>query len=123
MFAQYNRTDIDHRHQKLPKPDECGTFSPCTAVERDVDLDGDTIGSVLIVSSKKPVFFAILSSAITAILAIILSTALAIKLALGYLRRVSEPVEALARVAEKVSRTENYSLRSQNNSKDEVGQL
>ena len=123
MFAQYNRADIDHRHQKLPKPDECGTFSPCTAVERDVDLDGDTIGSVLIVSSKKPVFFAILSSAITAILAIILSTALAIKLALGYLRRVSEPVEALARVAEKVSRTENYSLRSQNNSKDEVGQL
>ena len=54
---------------------------------------------------------------------IILSTALAIKLALGYLRRVSAPVEDLAKIANKVSRTENYSLRSQHTSNDELGQL
>lgn len=123
MFAHYHRSDIDHRHEKLPRPAECGTFSSCTAVERDVHIDGDKIGSVLVLSSKKPVFSAILSSAIAALLAIILSTALAIKLALGFLRRVSAPVEDLAKVADEVSRTENYSLRSQHTSQDELGQL
>ena len=123
MFAHYHRSDIDHRHEKLPRPDDCGTFSSCTAVEGDVHIDGEKIGSVLVVSSKKPVFSAILNSAMTALLAIILSTALAIKLALGFLRRVSVPVEDLAKVADEVSRTENYSLRSQHTSQDELGQL
>ena len=123
IFAHYHRSDIDHRHGKLPRPAECSTFSSCTAVERDVHIDGDKIGSVLVVSSKKPVFSAILSSAIAALLAIILSTALAIKLALGFLHRVSIPVEDLAKVADEVSRTENYSLRSQHTSQDELGQL
>jgi signal transduction histidine kinase/ActR/RegA family two-component response regulator len=123
MFAHYHRSDIEHTHEKLPKPADCGTFSSYTAVERDVHIDGDKIGSVLVVSSKKPVFSAILSSAIAAFLAIILSTALAIKLALGFLRRISAPVEGLAKVADEVSRTENYSLRSQYKSQDELGQL
>ncbi len=123
MFAVYSRPDDHHKHETLPTPDECGTFSLCLSVERVVYLDGDNIGRVIVVSSKKPVLSAILSSAITAALTIVLSTALAIKLALGYLRHVSAPVEELAKVADEVSRTENYSLRSQHNSKDELGQL
>ncbi|MGJ8654015.1 MAG: ATP-binding protein [Opitutaceae bacterium] len=123
IFAMYSRPDGYHKHEKLPTPSECGIFSPCLSVEQEVYLDGDIIGRVIVVSSKKPVLSAILYSVITALLTIILSTALAIKLALGYLRRVSAPVEALAKVADEVSRTENYSLRSQHNSKDELGQL
>lgn len=123
IFAEYTRFYGDHKHEELPKPDEGGTFSRCLSVEREVYLDGDPIGRVLVVSSKKPVLSAILSSAITAVIAMILSTALAIKLAHGFLRRVSAPVEELAKVANEVSRTENYSLRSQHDSKDELGQL
>lgn len=123
LFAKYSRPDDHHKHEQLPTPSDCGTFAPCMSVERAVYLDGENIGRVLVVSSKEPVISAILSSAITAILAIILSTALAIKLAHGYLRRVSAPVEALAKVADEVSRTENYSLRSSQTSKDELGQL
>ncbi|MDG1300598.1 MAG: ATP-binding protein [Opitutae bacterium] len=123
IFAKYSRPDAHDRHDILPRPEECGTFSPCLSVERRVYLDGDIIGRVLVVASKKAVISAILSSAMTATLTIILSTALAIKLALGYLRRVSAPVEDLAKIAYKVSHTENYSLRSQHNSNDELGQL
>jgi signal transduction histidine kinase/CheY-like chemotaxis protein len=122
-FATYSQPDLNHKHETLPRPDECGTFSPCLSVERVIYWDGDTIGRVLVLSSKKPVISAIYSSAITATLTIILSTALAIKLALGYLRRVSAPVEDLARIADEVSHTENYSLRSQHNSNDELGKL
>lgn len=123
IFAEYTRTDNQHTHEVLPTPAECGTFSPCLSVQQVVHLDGDDIGFVTVVSSKKPVLNAMLSSAITAALTIILSTLLAIKLALRYLRRVSAPVEDLAKIADEVSRTENYSLRSQHNSKDELGQL
>ncbi|MGJ8641670.1 MAG: response regulator [Opitutaceae bacterium] len=123
LFAIYSRPDNHHQNERLPIPSECGTFSPCLSVERGVYLDGDKIGHVLVVSSKEPVFAAIIRSAITAVLTTILSTVLAIKLALGYLRRVSAPVEALAKVADEVSRTENYSLRSQHVSQDELGQL
>tara|TARA_B110000093_G_C12958605_1_gene406059 strand:+ start:644 stop:2701 length:2058 start_codon:yes stop_codon:yes gene_type:complete len=123
IFAAYSRPDEYYIHDLLPTPDECGTFSPYLSVERLVYLDGDTIGRVLVVASKKPVISAIFSSAIAAALTIILSTALAIKLAIGYLRCVSAPVENLAKIADEVSRTENYSLRSQHNSKDELGQL
>ncbi len=123
IFASYTRPDAHHRHERLPTPDECGTFSPSLSVERVVYLDGDSIGRVLVVASKKPVISAILSLFITSALTIILSTALAIKLALGYLRRVSAPVEDLAKIANEVSRTENYSLRSQHTSNDELGQL
>ncbi|MFT6235309.1 MAG: signal transduction histidine kinase/ActR/RegA family two-component response regulator [Lentimonas sp.] len=123
VFAAYSRPDADHKHEILPTPDESGTFSPHLSVERVVFLDGNTVGRVLVVSSKKPVISAILSSAITAALTIILSTALAIKLAFGYLRRVSAPIEELAKIADDVSHTENFSLRSQYDSKDELGQL
>lgn len=122
-FATYSSPDNHHAHTELPTPEECSTLTPCLAVERDVSVDGDVIGRVTVISSKKPVVSAILSSAITAFLAILLSTTLAIKLAHGYLRRVSAPVEELAKIADQVSLTENYSLRSQHNSKDELGQL
>lgn len=123
MFAAYSRPDNHHANKRLPTPEECGTFSPCLSVERVVHLDGDDVGRVTVISSKAPVLSAILSSAITSLLTIILSTALAIKLALRYLRRVSAPVEDLVKIADEVSRTENYSLRSQHKSKDELGQL
>jgi signal transduction histidine kinase/CheY-like chemotaxis protein len=93
------------------------------SVERGVYLDGDTIGRVLVVASKEPVISAIFSLFITSVVTIILSTALAIKLALGYLRSVTAPVEELAKVADEVSQTENYSLRSQHISSDELGRL
>ena len=123
IFAKYSQPDAQHQYERLPTPDEYGIFSACLSVERGVYLDGDTIGRVLVVASKKPVISAILSSVITSVLAIILSTALAIKLALGYLRSVTSPVEALAKVADEVSRTENYSLRSPHISSDELGRL
>ena len=123
MFAEYRHLDHPHAHGELPTPEQCSTFTPCLAVERNVVLDNRTIGQVLVVSSKQPVLSAILSAAISATLTIILSTALAITLALGFLRRVTAPVEELAKVAEEVSRTENYSLRSQHESSDELGQL
>ena len=123
IFAEYSQPDAQHRHERLPTPDECGTFSICLSVERLVYLDGDTIGRVLVVASKKPVISAILSSVVTAVLSIILSTVVAITLAFGYLRSVTAPVEALAKVADEVSRTENYSLRARHTSNDELGQL
>jgi two-component system, sensor histidine kinase len=123
LFAEYRHLDRPHAHGELPTPEQCSTFTPCLAVERNVVLDNRTIGQVLVVSSKQPVLSAILSAAISATLTIILSTALAITLALGFLRRVTAPVEELAEVAEEVSRTENYSLRSQHESSDELGQL
>jgi signal transduction histidine kinase/CheY-like chemotaxis protein len=123
VFAAYSRPDVHHKHEVLPTPDESGTFSPFLSVERMVYSDGEIVGRVLVVSSKKPVISAIIGSVITAALSIILSTALAIKLAFGYLRHVSEPIEELAKIAYDVSHSENYSLRSQHDSEDELGQL
>lgn len=123
LFAEYSRQGNHHTHGALPTPQDYDTFSQCLSVERIVHLDGEDIGIVTVVSSKEPVLSAILSSAVSAVLAIILSTALAIKLARGYLRQVSVPVEDLAKVADEVSRTENYNLRTEHNSKDEIGQL
>ena len=123
IFAEYSQPDAQHIHDILPTPDESGPFSRCLSVERGVYLDGDTIGRVLVVASKEPVISAIFSLFITSVVTIILSTALAIKLALGYLRSVTAPVEELAKVADEVSQTENYSLRSQHISSDELGRL
>ncbi len=123
LFAEYSRPNNHHESKPLPTPEQCSTFSPCLSVQKNVTLDNTPIGHVLVVSSKKPVLSAILSAALTATLTIILSSVLAIKLARGFLRRVSAPVEELAEVAGEVSRTENYSLRSQHQSTDELGQL
>ncbi|WPJ97544.1 ATP-binding protein [Coraliomargarita algicola] len=123
IFAVYTHADHHHRHDVLPSPEERSPFSPCLAVKQTVYLDGEAIGHVTVVASRSPVLSAILKSATIAILTTILSTALAITLALRYLRSVSAPVEELAKIADEVSQTENYSLRSQYNSKDELGQL
>ena len=90
---------------------------------KDVQLDGDTLGTLSIQADLEPLRAA--SRKASAVILLVTGTALALAavLALVLQRVISRPILALAHVAKGVSQNGDYSQRAAQTSEDEIGFL
>lgn len=106
-----------------PEVGRCDLISNCLVLDDMIEFDGEIIGRVVVVSTLDPVRAALFRTGLSSIAVVFLCTLFAVKLAQGYLRRVAAPIDELVRVSARVSETEDYSLRANKLSRDELGRL
>ena len=92
-------------------------------VVKDIELDGEALGTVLIQADLEPLRAASRKATVWVVLVAGTALALAVALALVLQRVISGPILALARVAREVSTRGDYSQRAAQVSDDEIGFL
>ena len=121
LFASYRR---DNDTQPIIYPEqESGSIDGRHFVVSPITLDGDQIGSILLVSDlsywKQRQFFHLFA----VLLVLLISFIIALLLSSRLQRLISEPVLKLAETARQITEANDYRLRAEKLSRDEIGQL
>lgn len=104
-------------------PAQGSADSESLGVVQPVVVEGDALGSVLLVADFVDLEQRLRVQVLTLFLAALGATAVAMLVALRLQRVISQPIAALAATSAAVSRNEDYSLRAQRRSDDELGEL
>lgn len=124
MFAVFFRDSAERKFFPVRPPEEGHYFKGGRLIaSRHIVLDGERIGSVAILSSMESLYGELKTHVL--ISALVLSLVLLVAFLLSALLQkvVSEPLGRLTRLMLKVSRTRDYSLRSEEQGRDETGLL
>jgi two-component system sensor histidine kinase/response regulator len=124
VFAEYHRSDLVTDF-KVPQNQVEGAHFDAQSITlvREVTLNGEQVGSLVIVSDLGVFRTKLKQYAQVSLLVLFFSALIAYFASSRLLRIVSAPIVQLAEVAERVSTDRNYSLRSQPGNNDEVGKL
>ena len=122
IFATYNPTDIKSEHSQL-QGDGYNFKNGFLNVFRNIELDGEIIGSVSIKANLQQMYI-VLETNILLIIAVLLIAVLSAYLISSRLQKlISVPILELACVAKNVSQKNDYSTRAVSHTNDEVGIL
>ncbi len=124
VFAEYTRPDYQGPIPILAESqDPPAQTQDFIRIWRDILLDDEKIGTLCIQASLNPLH-AITRKAMVAI-ALVLAVALGVGAVLAAVSQgiISHPILALARTAEEISKTSDYSKRAQVQTQDEIGLL
>ena len=123
-FAEYHRSDLVMDF-KVPQNQVEGAHFDAQSITlvREVSLNGEQVGSMVIVSDLGVFRSKLRQYALVSLLVLFLSVLIAYLASSRLLRVVSAPIVQLADVASRVSTERNYSLRSEPGNNDEVGRL
>ena len=124
MFAEYRRSDLATNF-RAPVWQKAGArFDRQTiSLARGVSLNGEAIGSIVILSDLSELRASLREFAQISVLVLLVSVLLTYLASSRLLRRVSDPIVELAEVARRVSSGQDYSLRGVPPSNDEAGKL
>ncbi len=125
MFASY-------RNKSMPELAGPPPTSPGEAVSSEGDLvsmrepitaNGAVIGSIYVKATSEELAMSTERSQLVVLVILIVSLAVAYILCVGLQRIISQPIRSLAITMSKVSKEQNYSLRSEKTGNDEIGVL
>jgi signal transduction histidine kinase/DNA-binding response OmpR family regulator len=124
IFAEYRRSDVGREFQVPAWREQGAEFKPETlTLFRSVSLNGDKAGTIEIVSDLTGLRAEIWQFTKISTLVLAFSVLVTYFAASRLLKLAIHPILRLATLAEKVSRNEDYSLRGEVQSADEVGTL
>jgi len=86
-------------------------------------LDGETIGTLFIVSDLQKLNAALLELSLVTLISVLLAVLIGILIASRLQRLISRPIADLASAAQKVRDEDDYSVRAKMDTRDELGQL
>ena len=125
LFARHRRDPSQAAAQSSGKPMKPGVyFGPGTvAVQQDVTLDNERIGSLYIQADLHKTYARVQRYAALAALVLTVSSLLVVFLSARLQRVISEPILGLERVARQVFSEGDYSIRAAKHGNDEIGGL
>jgi len=131
LFAKYpdksasEATFLTDRFNALLKHPDRKTSFGWQTVERmqPIILDGETIGYIYLRSTLKQIYLELPGLLLTSIIVILLSLLIAFLLLEKMQRRISTPILALVDTMTRVSEQQNYQIRAEIRSDDEIGLL
>jgi signal transduction histidine kinase len=115
LFAVYTRPG-----QSCPRTD---VNADARAHARPVNVGTKRVGSVQLFVNDAELMRSLRTLGVTASLTLVVVVLVAIVLARGMQRSITGPIVALARTADQVTSTGDYSARAQQTTKDEIGRL
>lgn len=123
MFAHYPHSNVKIPFPERPGSQEAWFTSGHLNVLRDVTLNGRTIGSVFLRSDLRGLYSRVRYNAMVTAIVMLAAMAVAFLLSAWLQRVVSVPLTQLARVAVRIARDKDFSLRAPKLSDDELGDL
>jgi HAMP domain-containing protein len=124
VFAKYQRGDLAEKIQApWPQEDSHVFENGYLSVFRQIELDGQPIGTVYLRDCMSQVTSELKWDIAVAVLILPLGLAVAYLLSSTLQKVVSSPIRNLAEVAKQVSEQKDYSVRAVKNTDDEVGRL
>jgi len=121
LFARYERMPGALLEQ-LPDTNE-GDINGHVYVVYPITFEEEAIGKILLIADLRGWKHSQINSLITAVGVFILSMLVAILLSSRMQKIVSEPIFKLASMARRISQEQDYSLRAEKSSRDEIGRL
>jgi diguanylate cyclase (GGDEF)-like protein len=121
LFAHYERTPgtlLDH----IPDADS-GDVNGFVYVVSPITFEGEDIGNILLIADLSVWQSSQTNNLITAGVVFALSLLVALLLSTRLQKLFSEPLLKLASTARRISQEQDYSLRAEKSSKDEIGRL
>lgn len=123
LFAQWAREGADPDFPARPGPEGYELRRDSLALFEPVVLDGQTIGTVYLESSLSEVWTRLRIRGLTITAVFLVAALAALALSSGLQGLISKPVLHLAETARAVSERNDYSLRAEKQSSDELGRL
>jgi signal transduction histidine kinase/CheY-like chemotaxis protein len=122
FFASYNRYE---NGSELELPNWLGARAESDNIKivREIISDGETIGYIYIQGDYRSIKEALSVSLIVEIASLLVAISIAFLVTRRFQNVVSEPITELAKLAESVSKTKDYSQRAHKAYDDEVGSL
>lgn len=106
-----------------PGPDSERFENERLMVTRPVVLNNKRVGTIYIESDLDPLYERVRVYSLAAVFVLLVAIAVSYVLSAVLQRAISEPVLALARTAQRVTESKDYSLRADPRGEDEIGQL
>ena len=123
-FAAYKRKDISPNFSALPDKEMGARFeNDVLRFSRDVQLNGERVGSIIILSDLGLLKARMRQYAGVALAVLILSMATSFVFSARLVRAIAEPIVRLSTVARTVREHGDYSLRAPGAGEDQVGTL
>ncbi|HVR07001.1 MAG TPA: ATP-binding protein, partial [Thermoanaerobaculia bacterium] len=123
-FAEYFRAGVrPHPLPPLPPPDGAHFGSGMLRLASPIRLPGQRIGTVYLEAGLADMYARLRWQVATVTVVLLAAAALALLLSSRLQRVISEPILELAATATAVSRQQDYSLRAERRSRDELGSL
>jgi signal transduction histidine kinase/DNA-binding response OmpR family regulator/HPt (histidine-containing phosphotransfer) domain-containing protein len=122
-LVSYQRRDVEKN--LFPQPLERGHYYSWQSLVlfKDIEFDGETIGTIYIRSDLKAFYARLIRHAGIAAAAFAVYVILALLLLSGLQRSITKPIQNLSGLIRKISREKNFSGRAAIHSFDEVGSL
>lgn len=121
LFTELNKTSTLCPAQSSPLHSEYDNMT--LQAYQPMQVDGETVGSVLITADMTSVLLQLLKSIMLIMLILFSALSLTFLLTSHMLSKVSEPIRQLAKTAQKVAQEHDFSLRAEKRSHDETGIL
>ena len=124
LFAKYRREDFSGDSPSVGFKEEGYRFiDGWLVIRKEIVLGGEAIGSIYLQSDISELYTLIKQSAIPLTVLIVLASITAFILSTKLQEVISGPLYHLAKIARKVSKNDDYSIRAIKHSDDEIGQL
>lgn len=122
IFAEYHRRD-DCPSEGMPEKLGSSVSLTSFSFTRKIELNGQTLGVILIQSDAVKVWSHLLTSLIINSAILLVSLACTVLLAKRLLPLVTRPIDELVDLTKRVSQERNYTLRARRQNNDEIGVL
>ncbi|MFZ2507521.1 MAG: response regulator [Steroidobacteraceae bacterium] len=96
---------------------------PELTVTRKLDINGDPVGSVEVVASTRPMYYALIEHLGAALIVMVLVVIFAGLVAARVCARIATPISRLLDMMDAVAHTKNFSLQAKPDGPDEIGRL
>lgn len=122
LFASYT-SPLHQQHEDARQLPFARLLHTSLQATQAITQGADVIGRVIIYADIYATWLRLIKNLFIVTLGIFASMALAITLGMRLSRRAIRPIKELAQVADKVSKDQDYSIRVDNNTQDEIGLL
>jgi methyl-accepting chemotaxis protein len=124
VFAEYSRVVLPPGHFVPPLPNDGAVFDPGSlTLTLPVSLNGERYGSIVLTSDLRLLRRKLGEYVQIVVFVLVITLICAYFASSRPLRAAIEPILELAKIAEKISFEDNYSLRARPGAKDETGTL
>lgn len=123
LFASYVHPGLKSGCPAKPLEDQFSAFSSLVARSQDIRIGQEPIGTLYIERSLRDFWQSILGYLVVVALVLIGALFVALGIAAVLQRFITEPILGLARAANRVSGSKDYSIRAPRGNDDEVGRL
>jgi len=122
VFVEHSRDGIDRGIEFSQLKKEIETSSTFSAL-KDIYIDGELIGYIYLESDDSLIKGFVINSVIGLVFIVIIGGLIAYVLASKLQKIISEPIVHLTETALKITKQQNYNLRAEKESNDEIGIL